>query len=356
MNFVVNAEYERDLFKDIVKPLSEQEIHLSRVSRQYLFYYINQDPKASLLSYWDLPEETKDYFESLGIKLPHHTRENSNSVNWYGELKDLELERNLNNKLSVYELLKSYDEIPDNVHIVNSPSEIRSILSSSGHKKWILKSPYSCGGQNIRFITSDGEIPESLEYSHILEPYLDRVLDLSLYYDPKSKDQFYYVSHIHQNCTYLGGRVYQDKSMLDQDLKNDGVYEIFMEVIRNLERYLEILKKHNLSQPLTLDSFIYRENNKLRGYPLCETNYRISMGTLNQNLRKFLPEKGVGLLMALKADLSKDWKSILPYSTSTKTGIISLNEGNPKSAILLLSAPNLKTLYKYNQLVFNFEK
>lgn len=356
MSFVVNAEYERELFKDIVKPLTDQEILQSRVSRQYLFYYINQDPDASLISYWDIPEASRNYLESLGIKLPKHTKDKSNSVNWYGELRDLELERNLNNKLSVYELLKSFDELPADVHIVNSSPEIKNILKSSDHKKWILKSPYSCGGQNIRFITSSEEIPDSLEYTHILEPYLDRVLDLSLYYDPKTKDKFYYVSHIHQNCTYLGGRIYQDRTMLDQDLKNDGVYDVFMEVIQKLERYLEVIKKYKLSQPVTLDSFIYRENNLLKGYPLCETNYRISMGTINQSLRKFLPEKGVGLLMALKADHSKDWKSILPYSQDNKTGIISLNEGNPRSAILLLSAPNLKTLYKYNQLVFNFEK
>lgn len=356
MSYIVNAEYERELFKNVVKPLTEKEILLSRVSRQYLFYYINQDPDASLVSYWDLPSESREYLESIGVKLPKHTKNAADGINWYGELKDLELERKLNNKLSVYELLKSSDALPDNLYIVNSPDDIKSALKNSSHNKWILKSPYSCGGQNIRFISSHGDIPETLEYSHILEPYLDRVLDLSLYYDPKTQDQFYYISHIHQNCTYLGGRVYQDRSMIDQDLKNDGVYDVFIGVVEKLEKYLETIKKNKLTQPVTLDSFIYRDNDSLKGYPLCETNYRISMGTINQSLRRFLPEKGVGLLMALKADPSKNWKSILPYSTDSKTGIISLNEGNPKSAILMLSAANLKTLHKYNQLVFNFEK
>lgn len=357
MKFIVNADYEIELFKDIVKPFSEEQIQRARLSRQYLFYFINKDPSASIVSYWDLPNTTKDYFSSFGLKLPRHVEGSENAVNWYGQLKNLNLERKLNNKLSVLDLMKSFDELPSQVSVVHDSQEIKKVLKNDFSKKWILKSPYSCGGQNIIFIKREDDIPAKLEHTYILEPYLDRVLDMSLYFDPNTEETFYYISHIHQNCTYLGGRIYQDINMLDEDLKKDGIYDLFMSVVQRLERYLEEIKTEKLSQPLTLDSFIYRDHKgELKGYPLCETNYRISMGTMNSNLRHFLPEKGVGLLMAFKANKNKDWKNILPYSNQNKTGIISLNEGNPQSAIILLSAPDLKTLKKYNELAFNFEK
>lgn len=352
---IVNTEYERVLYQDITGKPGEAYIQKARSSRQYLYYFINQSPGQKLISTIDLSRENADYLQKCGVILPELLT-NAEGENWYGLMTEIELERQLNSKLHTYELLKRFGDLPPDAHIVASVNDIRRIVGTNIHKGWILKPPYNCGGAGFISINQDADIPDEIKFPHILEPFHHRVLDMSLYYDPKLDVSFSYVSHIHRNGTYLGGRIFHSRELLDAELKSTGHLDIFYEANEKLKKYLEILKSFPLKQPLTLDTFCYQENHQLKAYPLCEVNYRLSMGTLNHALKRFIPEDGVGMIMAIKPNMGVDWKNVIPYNPDSKVGILSMNEENPHSSILLLSAPNTKILNGFQHMVFSFEK
>jgi hypothetical protein len=355
--YVVNSEYEHILFENILGSTKESSILKIRQARQYLFYFINKDPQARLRSFQDLDAENEDYLRSVGALLPNLVNEGE-GLNWYGSLTNLELERKLNNKIETYKLLESFGDLPPHARVVSTALEMKQhIKSAPVVKSWILKAPYFCGGKGVQIITNESEIPESIPFPHILEPNLNRVVDLAIYYEPKSNLYFPYVSLIQKNGVYRGGRVYQDQDHLERDLKQDGIYDVFMGVVENARKYLDQLKQFPLEQPVTLDSFLYLDDRgQLKGYPLCEINYRISMGTLNHSLQRFLPEGGVGFLVALGPKVEMDWKKILPYDPVNRTGVLSLNSGNPHSEIILVCAPDSKKLNRYKEIVFEREK
>jgi len=349
-NVVVNAEYERVLFKEFSGELSLELTLKTRAARQYLFYYINKDPDLKLVSYFDLTNQSADYLQSKGIKLPTFIK-NVEGENWYGKLNELELEKKLNSKLYSYELLKSLNLLPEDFYVVDTISEIENILQRSSVKKWILKSPYFCGGLGINIIENSSDLPRNLTTPHILEPCLDRMIDMAVYYDPISGESFPYVSLIQKNGTYLGGKIYAKQETMDLELKQNGFYEAFYQNVETAQVIIKELKKYNLQQPLTIDSFLYNDNGKIKAYPMCEINYRISMGTLNAGLKSFIPENGVGLLLSLMPKPGINWQTILPYSPSEKTGVLSLNDGNPYETALLISAENPNILNRYKRIV-----
>src|SRR5690606_38095001 len=166
-----------------------------------------------------------------------------------------------------------------------------------------------------------------------------------------SGESFPFVSVIQKNGIYLGGKIYANPEMMDFELKQNGFYEAFYQNVEVAQKIIKELKKFNLKQPLTIDSFLYRDKDKIMAYPMCEINYRISMGTLNKGLKSFIPDNGVGLILSLKPKPGINWKSILPYSPTEKTGVLSLNEGNPHETALLISAENPSILNRYKRIV-----
>lgn len=348
---IVNTEYERTLFPEFVGSYSPEELKKWRWGGQYLFYFINDNPELGLLTPYLLSDEAKAYYLKKGVKLPHMQSEGVGK-NWFGLLDDLALERKLNSKLETYRLLKEQGDLPANVHFVSSSDDVKKVISTCQKKRWVLKSPYLCGGDGFTIIKTTDDVPAVLNHEHILEPYLDRVIDLAYYYDPQTGVAFPYVSYIDPNGKYLGGRIYKNQSQLYDDLKNDDALDVFLTAVKLAEKYIEILKKYNLKQPVTLDSFIYRdENGKLQAYSLTEINYRISMGSLNQAMKKFLPDNGVGMILVQQRKTHVDWKEVLTYSPDSKVGIITMNDGNPYWDALFVSAPHLEGLLKMKKVI-----
>lgn len=353
-NVIVNAEYERVLFSEFSGSISQDLVLKTRAARQYLFYFINKNPDLRLISYFDMSNQSSDYLQANGVKLPSFVKDTAGE-NWYGQLLNKELEQKLNSKLFSYELLSQYGALPKEFHIVSTSHEIEEILKKSNVKKWILKSPYFCGGLGIKILENFSDIPQGLSYVHILEPYLERIIDMAVHFDPLTGMSFPYVSLIKPNGTYLGGKIYSTQETMDFELKQNGLYEAFYQNVDLAQRLITELQKFDLKQPVTIDSFIYRENGEIKSYPMCEINYRISMGTLNEGLKAFIPEDGVGLLLSLKPKAGINWQTILPYSASEKTGVLSLNDGNPHETALLISAKNLNILNRYKRIVLDNE-
>lgn len=348
---VVNAEYEYELFRDMNGSLRKDRICVLRQRLQYLYYFIDQSGQP-LLAEYELSSATADYLQGLGVGLPKFVKEGV-TENWYGKLSNLELERKLNSKLHCYEFLRDRGELPPEVFFVKSPEEIRQIVSSSQKKTWILKSPFLYGGQGSVLIQTESDIPSELLHVHILEPLHSRVMDFSTYFDPASGETFTYLTRMNDNTTYQGGVVYTDERSMLEGLKDTPLYELMVKMAAKTRDYLNELKKYPLEQPVTIDGFIYRTGETLVGYPMSEINYRTSMGSLNRSLRRFLPEGGVGLYRYVE-DKGIDFKKFVPYSTSSRTGIIELNDGHPQTRVIFLcesSAEKLRKLEHGLQLV-----
>lgn len=348
---LVNSEYERELFSPEMGPADATKSLLLRKCWQYIFYFINQDPNLGLRIHHRPSSQFCDYLGNLGVRLPTFS-ESAEAFNWYGKLEDRDFERKLNSKIYSYEFLLARGELPRDLHFVDCIQEVSAIILKGSHKKWILKSPFMCGGSGITLIEKIEDLPAQLDHRHILEPYLDRKLDFAVHYDHQTQEIHPYVSLIQPNGGYRGGRVYTNQQDLYADLKQDQFYPAFERALQKITGYLSELKKLPLKQNLTIDGFLYQDDQgQICDYPMCEINYRVSMGDFNKSLKRFVPENGVGEFIVFPSQNVTDWMNISPYSTKEKTGIIMVNDADTKNAYVLLCARNRQMIKRMNLLL-----
>lgn len=351
---IVNSEYEKELFSPELGPVNEAKSEVLRKMNQYIFYFINQDSTVGLKSPHKPSAQFCEYLESIGVKLPVLS-ETGQSFNWYGKLEDLELERKLNSKIYSYEFLQERDELPRDLHFVDNIQQVSAIIQARAHKKWILKSPYLCGGTGVSLIEKAEDLPSQLYHRHILEPYLDRKLDFAVHYDYQTQEIHPYVSLIQANGGYRGGRIYADQKNLFDDLKQDNLLQAFEKSVQKITLYLNQLKRFNLQQNVTIDGFLYQdEKGQIRDYPMCEINYRVSMGDFNKSLKRFLPENGVGDFIIFPVKDKIDWMKVSAYCQKEKTGIIMVNDTDPKNGYVLLCARNRQMIKRMHLLLLQY--
>lgn len=346
---VVNAEYQLELFRDITGGPSTSEILRARMERQFLFYFINQDPDLKLADHVGVSPEVLDYYGRMGISLPALVPPGKGE-NWYGKFSHLETERRLNSKLFCYEFLEKLGDRHPEATVVSSSDEVRLFLKGK-EGAWVLKSPYLHSGKGHRLIRSTADIPPSLDYPHLLEPWYERIHDLSTHFDPVSGEMFSYRSRMNPGGGYFGGWVDSSPASTAEFFQEKAESSLFYEFRKKSEQYIHELRKLGLTQPVTLDGFIYRQGDVVRLYPLCEINYRKSMGTLNRALRRFLPEGGAGLFLCLPPGRVK-WTEFIPYSPERREGILALSPGSPFFEPVLLSAKDRRSLRHFEVLVF----
>ena len=108
----------------------------------------------------------------------------------------------------------------------------------------------------------------------------------------------------------------------------------FEDILETEKKISEIYNHLGNKKIIQIDSFIYKENNLIKFYPLVEVNARKSMGFFVNKLKRFLPKNGVGLFLSLNTSkLNKvqnfqerqDSLGDLLFSKNNKTGIIPLS-------------------------------
>jgi|GEM_PF-3340017 len=345
---VINADYEFELFKEEIGVTSMERIQRNRNSTEFMFFFMNKAQDLRLFTRQVYSSEYLDYLRGLGLVVPRLTDQGA-SFNWYGQLLDIPKEKRLNSKLWSYQLLNQLVLNPSENYIFQTKQEVAGILSQSPIKKWLLKSPYLMSGLNFHIIEYADQIP-AIDSPHILEPFFNRVLDAALYYSPLSHEKFFYISKTTPDCRYRGGVIFQNDQGLTDYVEAKGLTAVFEKLKTGSLKILDVLLEEKLQQPLTVDSFIFEDDQGFGFHPGCEINYRQNMGGLLASLRTFLPASGVGefFLVQNNSHMGRP----MPYSKDSKTGVIYLSPPESDALAVFFCGKNLKEIERMQQAFF----
>jgi hypothetical protein len=257
----VNIDYESVLFHGQIGSTQINQ------SLEFLAFFLQDQPILTARKY--SPEYLAHVSKISGVT--PRTSESGKASNWWGPLKDLEEERFLNSKITSTELSISHRWVE--AKIIQSPEE----LAESYPENYFFKDPFSMSGRGFR---PAREASHLTKFPQILEPILPRRYDFSHYIFPDGR-VVAYENKVDEKFQYKGTRF--------QDWRNPTVenFSFYGEVSqREWNRFHERLRliqdfyRRPTSFGYSVDSFIY-ENNI---YPLCEVNYRRTMGWIAYEL------------------------------------------------------------------------
>lgn len=210
--------------------------------------------------------------------------------------------------------------------VVTSTDELAGLATSD--REWVVKAEFGTAGrERVRFRRGDEvEIPFLDQGPAVLEPWLDRVLDLSIQYDRLEDGRLVRRGMVVLENTaggqFRSARVTtrvtdfltpEDRRRIFEGAGSHGALADWLE--QEFEPVLnEWLGDH--TGPLGVDAMFYRDaGGRLRFRPLVEVNPRFTMGRVAVELDRFATSPGTTTL------------TILPATAPPPEGALRLTEG-----------------------------
>lgn len=271
---LVNIDYEYELFdpnykaQKYLKYIKEFEYVYLLTKSTYLFNKCNYE------------DSYLKHLEKLGFKIPKMTSESVRFNNWWGGLKNLSLEKKLNNKIDNLKIVKELGNLPSKCVIIQNERELLPNLS--GNQKWILKNPYLMAGRGFTTF-EDYNIPKEIQYPCILNPFFNRILDIGCLIDIKN-NSFQFVENTNNlKGQFEGGVIYSDINQqlisIEKRFGTKGV-DAFYNLRKILIELAKNLKEEYGIDKIQVDSFLYTDGKGIHLYPIVELNYRKTMGII----------------------------------------------------------------------------
>ncbi len=337
----VNSNYEYELFRsDIGEPTYLDGLrHVGTLD--WIYFILNDNPNVPLFSRWQYPHQYLDYMGDLGFSVPSIVTSGP-TFNWFGHLTDLPKERRLNSKLWSYDLLNRLGLKPVENHVVHCPAEARAIMAGSSVRKWWLKSPFLMAGEGFCSLQTPDDLPE-FTGPHILEPHLDRFLDFALFHSPHTGETSFHINRVLPRPNYVGSTIFAHEDGFALHLAELGLMDTFRELKEKTDVIMGALRAEGLEQTLSVDGFFFRRDDGSVGvHPMCEVNYRHTMGGLMRPLRRFLPPSGAGEMIILRRPRQTLSTDFMPYSSSTRRGVIRLTPSECPLMVLFFAADSFR--------------
>lgn len=314
-----NFDYEYQLFN-----LPSHQIKAFSLELECLYFFTEHQP-CELLTQKIYSNEYLDYVASLTGQMPQLTLTGI-ATPWWGSLKNIELEKKLNSKITSTTFAIQNNFAQPKTKIIHSESEL-----AIAEERMVLKDPYQMSGRGF-FRFDNGELPKAKKWAEaryplIQEPWLAKKYDIGTYYFPKIKQLTSYLNFSNAQGNYKGTQVWSNP--VEQ-------FDVFTGLGINLDKFfanMVIIKDHYLSlgatEGFSIDSFTYQDDAQTHCYFLSEVNYRKTMGWVTCQLKKYLNQYRVGELFI--------HKRINTY-TSVRELLKVISHNSPQQ-ILLLSPP-----------------
>lgn len=331
----VNDDYELELFMEELGPRPHRMgLHLL----DFMFFCMNKEPDATLFTSREYSEDFLSYLRELGLVIPQIVNA-GDYYNWYGRLENISKEKRLNSKLYSYEVLNRLKLNPCPNFIVSSREEMANALKDYSYPIWFLKCPFDMAGWGMRKIHKGTDLPE-IKRKFILEPELERTLDVSFFFNIRDKSVNFYQNLVMPGGQYFGGVLYQNPDDFDSWMLEKG-FDSANEKWRKIsDTILFEIMKEEPEQSFSVDAFFFRTNSGFDVHPMTEINYRETVGGCLLSLRPFLPKRGTGILITLPVKNETDFNTFMPYSNETKKGIIYLSPPGAEQVTFFCSGRN----------------
>lgn len=261
----VNFDYEYKLFHDGQSPPWKDQ-----VNRNLEFLALLWGGIPQLNAVREYSDEYLRRIAALGIDLPKLTNEKA-TENFWGEEKDLDLERILNSKKTSFLFSQKQNWSLPGERLIEKGERITI------PKGCVLRPIDSVSGRGFIFDSTEKE----LDVEAILCPWVDRIIDVSFVWDG---DQENYLLNINDSRGCFKGAVVADQIEKIIEKKTGHSFEEVAETTQKIMAYYKSLG----AKYLQIDSFFYQKNGCVHYYPLCEVNYRRTLGGLALRLKKGL--------------------------------------------------------------------
>lgn len=285
MIYVANTDYESVLFHNRPSLKMTREL-------EFLSLWLVDSIKNSV-------DYSDDYLERIlkhTGRRPHLFPKAHKTVNWWGSLTHLELERELNSKETSKKLSHTIGE--EAGVILSSLSEL-SLLDT--HKTYLFKSFDGVSGKGIKLLhqLKENDFPLLAEVLH------KRLIDFSSY-SFENGPRIYYQNFISPQFSYKGS--FFDLENAQNLMELDFVkahqhlpWDTYLKQVNLVEAFVRSKGKGGFS----VDSYIHEEGIRT----LCEINYRRTMGATAFEIAKLFSNKRFHFFTILK--VSGDYQDLL---------------------------------------------
>lgn len=312
----VNIDYESVLFHSQLGPRGMNEY------LEFLAFFVQDQPVLTEKKY---TPDYLDHVERVSGKRPelHST---GSATNWWGPLENIEQERFLNSKLTSTELAISQGWV--DARILSGPID-------SCPDDFFFKDPFSMSGKGFR---PGSDVKLIKKFPQILERKLHRKFDFSHYIFGDGKS-IAYSNSVDERFQYKGSEFLDWK---DSSVKNLDFYSLISEKKwEEFHKQLKIIQDHYHVENgfgYSVDSFVYEEEGQLSIYPLCEVNYRRTMGRVAYELsQRYAGAKKMTKLVVMKGRENF-------YKDFTGDGVIVLSPGDAKFELVFFMADSQEEL------------
>lgn len=294
--YKVDLDYEASLFDPAYQ---EESAASKKIIREFEYvFFLVQKEKCVLKNYKDYEKRYLDHLNRLGFSIPALNPEAPVFDYWWSHRHDRANEQLLNSKLTSARLAASKGWGFQEGAIVSQVHEVQSHLSRFAEvSRWLIKRPHSFSGIGHYQFDSEKADPvilaKVLTEPSLLEPVYDRLFDIGTTFvvEKGVVVKSFMVENFNSKMGgFLGGA---GSSNVDNFKKY--IFEKYNFDLSELQFIAEKIAAEYLSlgavANIQIDSFIYKEKEQLKLYPLVEVNYRKTMGLVIQALADRFPSQ-----------------------------------------------------------------
>jgi hypothetical protein len=371
----VNFDYELEL-NDLPKN------SFGKIYNDFEFLYFFSHNTEKLFSNLEYERDYIYYLNNLLGKniIITNKNESLNVDNWWGQLKNIDFEKQLNNKLFTQNIKNQLNIPIPKEHIYTKLTqcftqiELKKIISKHFNlsDKTIIKASNSFSGK-LTFEIDHSLYLNDLNYSSTIYnklyklskhfilfsvPKLNRIIDIGFSYNFENKQHDIYQNLINQNgvykgCHFLNSKLSTNKqlSIILESQKININKDIITNFISELESISEFIKNKSHESFFSVDSFIYQLNNDSKFFLCHEINYRRTMSMCSMFFKNLMNENSWCSFKIYKnnkklknfSHLINDLKSIL-YNKNSNKGVIPLTDTNKKFLCFCCIEDSLKKI------------
>lgn len=358
----VNFDFEFSLFEK--NYIQNEKARKLNQELEYIYFFC-ADKNSCFCPSKNYQSDYLDYLTSLDIKLPKMDC-SFPKRNWWGNDEDKDLARYLNSKITSTEIAQVNGLNPKGVIVIKDFGELLKHLEQFDIKKWICRDPFAMAGTNS-LIFEKQELQDhkkfilkKLENSPvILAPYFSRLMDLGFIFEDEIFNVTWNLNT--KSGRFKGGIIFENTNSL-ANLIQDHFKMDFWNILEIEKKIAQIYNELGNKGIIQIDSFIYKEEDFIKFYPLVEVNARKSMGYFINKLKRFLPKDGVGLYLSLNTSSLKAVENFdhrlkslgdILYSRSAREGVIPLSPIDGIFNSFFISAGSLEKLDNLKQDLWN---
>ena len=280
MIYVANTDYESVLFHNRPSLKMTREL-------EFLGLWLVDSLKNSV----EYSDEYLERIQKLTGRSTHLFPKAQKTVNWWGSLTQVELERELNSKETSKQVSQTIGE--ESGKILSSAEDL-SVLDP--YQTYLFKSfdGVSGKGNKLRHQLKDSDFPLIAEVLH------KRLIDFSSYSFSNGK-RIYYQNFIGPQFSYKGS--FFDLENAQTLMKLDFVklhagldWDIYLARVDQVESFVRSKGEGGFS----IDSYIHESGIRT----LCEINYRRTMGATAFEIASLFPQKRFHFFTMIKTNLS----------------------------------------------------